>query len=175
MYESILAKRYARAFLNVFSEKISFEDIQNIEKLADFFHLHRQAFFYIKLSCIKASIKQEILNKLFERFKLHGLLTPLLDLLIKHKRLALITMTLPIISTLYKADHAIVDWTINSSQQLSADQLTTLQKFIESKTDQDVHFNFHLDKNLIAGIKAYSKDMLLEHSVEETLRKITTL
>lgn len=172
MHKSLLARRYACAFLNVYGRKYTREDIQHLEQLSRYFSEHKDALFYLKLSCIKPTIKKSILLNIFAHYTIKNYFDKLLDLLIMHNRLFMIIDVLYSIIQVYKERNHVIAWDIKSAIPLDTDDLKILYQFLESKTGMNAEYTFHVDKKLVAGIRIQSATLLWEHSVSQQLKRL---
>ena len=66
----IIARKYAKAFLNIYMADISMETFYAIQKLSHFFGTHRKVLFYLGIPNISREKKAELLNELIEKFHL---------------------------------------------------------------------------------------------------------
>lgn len=166
----LLAKRYATAFLNVFFKELSAEAIEHLQALATFMKNHSEGLFYVKLSCIKQSIKQEVLFKLFEKFDLAD--EPyrrLLALLAHDRRLFLLPLIIEHILILYKERAGILDATIASSHPLEHAYQQKLEQLIKETLHKTIHYHYTISPALIAGVRLTTNSLLWEYSVRQQL------
>jgi len=170
----IIARKYAKAFLNLFIDEISLDDFQSIKNLERFFQDHKTSLYFLSIPNIKTEKKISLLMELLEKFKLLELLEPLIMLLAEQKRLFLINETLHQIRMLYKERKNIMMFNITSSHDVDASDLDIIEKFLAFKTGKAIMSNYKTDKCLIAGIRMQSNTLLWEYSIHkqcETLRK----
>ena len=133
MQRSVLAQRYAAAYLNAFGVAYTREHVQRLEQLVQYFQLHKKALFYIKLSCITSSVKKTILLNICSRFGLKDHYGLLCDMLIRHKRLFMIVDVLSCIVHLYKKRQGIIEWVIQSALVLDIAEIEHVYHFLEKK------------------------------------------
>ena len=173
MQESVIPKKYATAFLNLYIEKLAPDFIKRLDKLIELMRGRHEALFYVKLSCIDDTIKKDILNKLFERFELEKEFRQLINVLAEHKRLFMMYQVLISMRQLYKQRKNIIECTITSSHTLSPQMLEHVQQFFEKKSgNKQVLYNSYKDKALIAGIRIQSDTFLWEHSIAKQLEAL---
>ena len=173
MQESVVAKKYAAAFLNVYMSYLKPNFIDRLDNLIKLMGQHREALFYIKLSCIPDTIKKEALNKLFEQFGLEKEFGYLINLLVEHKRLFMLYQVLEYMRELYKQRNGIIECTITYSHPVSREALEEIEAFYEKKSgNTKVIYKAYTDKNLIAGIRIQSDTYLWEHSIAKQLEAL---
>lgn len=165
--KSIVASKYAKAFLNVYIQQISIDNLNSIEKLIAFFDVHRKTIFFLSVPNIKRSKKEEILSQLFEKFDLNGPLRPLINILASQKRLFLINEILKYISLFYKKRKNIMMFNISISHKLDTQDLEIIEQFLSIKTGKKIMSQHSVDKNLIAGIRLQSNTLLWEYSIRQ--------
>lgn len=170
IHDQILANRYAAAFLNRYVDTITIEDYFHIKNAYDFLHNHREILIYFKLPRVEEE-KQEALKKLFTEFNLPESLHKLIDLLSKHQRLFLLKNVFYALLEIYCKRKGLIEFNVQSSHQLNGEQLDAIKKFLEKKTKRSILYNKTINKNLIAGIRLLSNELLWEHSVAQQLRK----
>lgn len=175
MQRSLLARRYAQAYLNIFGKQYTREHIKLVEDLIYFLRTHKEALFYLKLSCIKSSVKKNILSNTFARYGLKDNFDKLLDILIEHKRLFMIFDVLSSIVDEYKKRNTIGEWLIKSASPLQSQDLEIVYQFLEKKTGMRAEYTYKTDPSLIAGIRLQSSTLLWEHSASAQLKKIAAL
>ncbi len=167
---SLIAKRYAQAFLNVFIDSIALDDFHNICAAEQFLMQHKQALFLLKLPFINPAKKKEILNELCQKFRLIDKFKELVELLVHDKRSFLLPDVLYYVSKLYQQRKGIMSFTIISSHRLGTDKLNSMQRFLAQESGCDIIYNYRVDKKLIAGIRLYSDTLLWEYSINKQLR-----
>ncbi|MFC1842740.1 ATP synthase F1 subunit delta [Candidatus Dependentiae bacterium] len=165
--KKIITRKYAKAFLNLYLEKISVDLFNNIKKLEKFFDAHKTAVYFLSIPSIKRKTKEKILNELFEKFGLKNLFEPLIRVLATDKRLFLIDEIAKNIRLLYKERKNIMMFNITSSHQLGSQDLEIIEQFLASKTGKKIMSQYNIDKSLVAGIRLQSSTLLWEYSIKK--------
>ncbi len=171
--ERILAHRYAAAFITVCGPRIDFDNFLLIKGAAEYFKQHKKVMFFLSLPSLRAEQKKDILYSLFKKLNLPSCFDDLLNLLVNSKRAQLFGHVLEYIVSLYLEKHGIMEFDIESSSSLGADQLKALQQFLAQRTGKDIIYKYRENKNLIAGIRMQSDTYLWEYSVRKKLRTIS--
>jgi len=163
--KDIIARKYAKAFLNLYEDQISLEDLDNIRKLEHFFASHKKVIFFLSVPNIQTITKEKLLDELFQRFNLKTLLNPLVHLLSNSKRLFLIDNILTHIKLIYKKRNDITRFTITSSHEMPPQDIKIIEKFLACQTNKTIISTYNIDKKLIAGIRLQSDTLLWEYSI----------
>ena len=167
---TVIARNYARAFINVFDNKLSRETIEQLKKTIQFLKKQRRAAFLLAVPTIKPEVKQKGLAELCARFDLPTCFSRLFETLLDHRRGYLLLQVFEGIVAQYNQSHDIVTITISSSCNLSAIH----QKDIKAFADRNFHgikeYEFKVDPSLIAGVKLSSGTLLWESSIQKYLR-----
>lgn len=173
--EILIAKKYAQAFINIFSQELDPQTIAKLEELVSFLDARQRVLFYMHLAFIPEATIKKTLYTILYNYHLDKPVTSLIDILITHKRIYLFPSVISNIISLYKENNNILDFTIASSHELSEMQLEELRMFLERKTGKTIYYKTLLDKRLIAGIKMYSDTLYWEHSIRKQLNALSTL
>ncbi len=164
------AKKYAQAFLNVFADEISTADFEKICSFAQFLAKHRRALFFFGLPHISFDEKVNIIDWLIKQFNLPHELKKLLILLIESGKAQLMHEVIHQVCEHYQMLNHIEPFEISSSHELKPAQLEEIKMLLERATKNMVHYSYHVDKDLIAGMRAQSSTKLWEYSIEKQLR-----
>lgn len=170
--ESFVARRYARAFVNVFYDAISVKDFFTLNNIMRKCRQQKGFSLFMNLSIIprkkKVSFIKEILKK-------EGFAEPwdiLIEGLAKHKRISIFFVVMHYIERFYMEMSKIIKWDISSSCSLEEWQKNAIENFISKKTNKKALCNYRVSQSLIAGIRAKSDNWLWEYSIEKKLRDI---
>lgn len=170
-----LARRYAKAFNNVFAADLTLTDVENIAQAADYLALRRRTRFFLRLPVIDTLVKKQVLDLVCKRFSLPLSVEKVIDLLLLHKRSYLVHYVFSYLVELYYAYHAIEIFTITSSHQLPQASSEVIKNFLARKTGSTIIYTNKIDQKLIAGIRLESKLFLWEYSIRKHLRRMRQL
>lgn len=176
--KDIIARKYAKAFINLFSDKLDLripEDIDKINIFMSYLNDHIKSLFFADLKLISIEKRQEIFHTLIDKFELKSEFKKLTDLLVIHQRIFVLQDILKLIVQFYLDKANVIPFTVFTSHKISKDQEKALIKFLESKTDKKVIIKPKLDKQLIAGIKAISSAFEWEHSIRQKLNLLNQI
>lgn len=166
---SVIAKRYAVAYLNIFLHKLNDQDLFKIKTAYDFLIAHDQIFFLLTLPNISLSDKTNLIDLFLEKFNLSFDLKKIFLLLVKDNRISLLKDVFKIIIDLYQIRKNIIIFDISSSDPLDKNDMDIIMKFLYKNTNNDILPIYRIDKSLIAGIKLQSDSFLWECSIRKQL------
>lgn len=170
--ESILAQRYAQAYLNVHIEAISYKDFRAIREAGLYFARNKYLLFFLNWPAIKTPAKITALIQAMRYCQIPESIDGLIALLAAHKRMFLIVSILESICELYEHKHNIAQVTISTSHPVTDQELKVMQQFLANKTGLSIIYDYKIDKKLIAGIRLQSDTFLWEYSINKQLDSI---
>ena len=172
--ESILSRKYATAFLNLFIDKLSLADYNTIVRTAAFLQEEPRLVSYFKLPRVDV-VKKKVITVLFKEFKLPSILKKLTDLLMRDQRLFLLGQVLKSMEQLYRQRKEIMAFEVSSSYKLTEKQLETITDLLVTKTGKRIEYEYEVDNALIAGIRLQSDTLLWEYSIARQLAEAQRL
>lgn len=171
----ILAKRYAQAFLETFTDEYDRTQIDQLDAWGAHLSERRQAFFFLALSTIPASHKIEQLIASARLYCNIPSLRRLIVLLVDQGRAQYILEVIKEIVAEYRLQNHIMPVVVTTSHAITGDLQEQLKKFIADKTGNEPLMKVQQDDGLIAGIRLQSATVLWEHSVRKQLRTLYAL
>jgi len=169
---SVLANKYAIAFLNLFFPKISDEFIDKLVSLESFFKKNRLFYVYLRIPSLSYLVKKKALDLLCSEFELDNSVIRLMYLLLDQGRIEIIDKVLGKIVTFYRCRKNIELFNVTSSHALSDSEKEKVTKFIKHVAEKKVLADFIVDRNLIAGLRIQSSSFLWERSIAKQLRDV---
>lgn len=165
------AKRYAQAFLNLFT--LTQADIANIKKAFDFLDHHREIFSLLKVPLLDSQIKENALKEyLLIQFSLPASFQQLIHVLVEQRRTYLIQMILSEMINLFEDQQGLESFTIASSTALNDTELEKIKAFLATHTHHNIICTPLVDIGLIAGVRMQSNNHLWEYSIRKQLAAI---
>ncbi len=165
------AKRYAQAFLNLFT--LTQTDITNIKKAFDFLDHHREIFSLLKVPLLDSQIKENALKEyLLIQFSLPASFQQLIHVLVEQRRTYLIQMILLEMIHLFEDQQGLESFTIASSTALNDTELEKIKAFLATHTHHNIICTPLVDTDLIAGVRMQSNNHLWEYSIRKQLAAI---
>ena len=167
--EKIISRRYARAFVNIFHSNILDEEILKIKTVCDALAEKKGAKLFLRLGLISSDRKRKYIERILSKFDFKGPWNSLVVLLVRHKRIFLFGQVLFYIEKFYLDLVGLVKWNISSAIKLEDSQEKQFEKFLMKKSKKNALCTYSVDKNLIAGVRAHSDNLLWEYSVKRKL------
>lgn len=169
-----IAKKYAIAYLNLYSNEITDEMIDNLLKLKLFLYKNKR--FYAILSIPKLSIKEKLkfIDHICKIFTLSKSKVQLMHLLIVQKRIYLLDVILKKIAEEYNVRKGIIPLKIYTSHKIDDAQKCIITNFVKNLIKKNIKISFYINENLINGIRIKGNNLLWEHSVKKHLNFFKT-
>lgn len=169
---SSVAKKYARAFLNIYGNSVSLDQCSAFQSSASFFKDNHRFVLVLKLSYIPNDVKREMVQKLVDYYALPSTVKHLVSLLIEDQRLFLLPVVFEWIVDLYYHDNNIELFDIATSHQVNDAQVKDIEKFLADKTGKKVMAAHKVQPALIAGVSCQSDYHKWEYSIKQQLESI---
>lgn len=170
---TILARKYAQAYLNLFHNQLSEHDYQKLQMMNEYIEAHRQSVFFLSLKSIPASAKEKIIYELIENYELPFSLKKLFTLLIEQGRAELFGNTIQQLCELYRKMHHIMLFDIQSSYPLDAQEISAINDYLSEQTGWNVVSKAEINKDLVAGLRLQSDSYVWEYSIRKQLNELT--
>lgn len=170
--KNILARRYAQAFLQVFSEKITKKDLDSFKQAGAFLKQRPHGMFLMELSLIPEDVKHRSLDELCQKFNLPQGCKKLCFLLIKSQRFSLLADVFSHIVAFKEQELAMTHFKVTSSSELSDTQKKQIIGFLDKRVHGSIDCDYQVDTSLVAGIRLQSASLLWEKSVKKRLRAL---
>jgi F-type H+-transporting ATPase subunit delta len=170
---TILSRKYAEAFLNLYMDSITDDMITQLEELSAYLRSHKNALIFFGLHHISVEEKLRLFEKIETRIKPSSFIKNLFELLIKHNRVALCPHVIDMTCKQYRKRKNILMFDIQTSHTLDTQDITLIQQFLSHKTHKHITSTHHINKQLIAGLRLQSETFLWEYSINKQLKKLT--
>lgn len=167
-----LAKKYAIAFLNVYTDAFSLKDYQQLLSMLPTIKKHHQLLVLLSVPTLSPTEKKECLATFLTAMVAPTLLHKLAYLLLEQQRIELLTDVCQQLIYEYQKRNLLMPFTITSPVSLTHDQIDLLTTFLSKKTHTTITHTNTIDKKLIAGIRMQSDAFLWEYSIEQQLRML---
>lgn len=169
---SLISKKYATAFLNVFADQISNDSLEKWIDLSKFLKNNKLFYIYLRIPSISYFIKQKALLKIASALKLGKPITKMIFLLLDHGRIEILDQVLNKIILLYRREINVKSFTVTSSHDLIDNEKIKVIEFIKSISKSSVLADFQKDEKLIIGLRIQNLTFLWERSIAKQLRGI---
>ena len=168
----ILARRYARAYLELFFDTIPVASYKAFERAADLFVKKPRLGFLLDLGVIDRDLKIKEVDRIAQLCGLPTSCEKLVVLVVDHKRGSLLGEIFAQIADLYKHRAKIDDCYVTSSISLSDKEKKEVESGFEQQTGVTLNFEYSVDPSLIAGMRCQTTALLWEDSVDQRLRRL---
>lgn len=172
---TILARKYAQAFLNVYIDQITPQSYSNLLDFRAYLHDHRDALIYFSFPHIALEEKLTLFDELGEKIKPSEPVKKLFETLIRHDRIMLAPDILIKICDLYRERKNILLFSIESSYELDIESIATIEQFLMHKTGKNIESKSHVNHDLIAGLRLQSNTLSWEYSVRKQMQELAKL
>lgn len=180
-----LARKYARAFLNLYINKLTQNQYEAFLNVHDILVQQKKVLFFLGLAMIPDELKHQALEKLFIPFDCGAQFHRLVLLLLESQRIHLLPLVLNGIIQGYREAHGIVHVFAATSHTLTDTQVQALGAFFKELLNAQraahtrqvttVQFETKVTPQLIAGLKVQGDNFLWEYSIDKQLREIEQL
>jgi len=170
--DETVTRKYAQAFITVFSPEITLDDIQKIEIAENYLRTNKKILTLLSIPLLDEKIQQTMIADLINHFSLKKYFSPLFSLILSRRHSLLIPDIFWYISQLYKEQHEIIDCAIISSHNLTQTTIDSIKRFFEHITGKNAIYSHMIDKKLIAGIRLQSLKCMWEYSVHKQIQSI---
>ncbi len=168
-----ISKKYAQAFLNVYQDSLTIEQIQKFKQVIIFCRHHHNFLSVIGQLVGRQKGFDQLLDEMYEHFDLPQSIKKLLELLIKRKKVSIFAQILQDIYCLYLLKNNIVELTIKTAMPLELEQQDSFKKFFEKLSRKRILSNVEIDESLIAGVRLESDLFLWEHSIKSQISELS--
>jgi len=169
---TLLARRYARAFLALFAQQITEEHCLAMKKAATLLAsaTGKAWLMFFEFPGVTPEQQQAMATLLLKQLALPDGMQSLVVLLAVHKRIELLPDVLNKIVTQFFEQKNIIEFTISSCPEITQEELKKIQKFLQEKSGKNIRTITKIDNRLIAGVRAQSTTLFWEYSLAKKLR-----
>ncbi|KKP24236.1 MAG: ATP synthase subunit delta [candidate division TM6 bacterium GW2011_GWF2_28_16] len=168
----LITKKYASAFLNVFSDQIKDNNLSGWIKLKNFLSKNKFFYIYLHIPTISHLTKQKALIRVAQALDLQKPIIKMMFVLLEHNRIEMLDKVLNNIIILYRQKINTKLFKVTSPYNLNEFEQKIILDFTKSIAKCNVDAEFIIDKKLIAGLRIQSLTFLWERSVAKQLRGI---
>lgn len=172
---AILSRKYALAFVHVFGDQLTTDDILNCAKAEQRLSEYKQLNFFLRMPFIDDHLKRNALTTILHKAKLPESFDRLLHLLLEHKRSFLLDAVLRWIQSMSMDLKNIASFDIASSHALTEEQYQDLTAFLTRTTGRTIISKQTIDPTLLAGLSMKSETLRWEHSLKSYLQRARLL
>ncbi|MBU1007954.1 ATP synthase F1 subunit delta [Candidatus Dependentiae bacterium] len=167
-----ITKRYAVAFLNVNLEKFTPAYIEGITSFASFISTNKLFQATLDIPSLPFKTKKFIVERTLENQNQPPSISKLVFLLLKDKRIDILSAVLKQIVFLYKRRENKYHFTVTTSHELTNQEQQAVTNFIKKQIPNHITTEFIIDTTLISGIRIEGDDYKWERSIAKKLHSI---
>ncbi len=171
-HKLVLARRYARAMLNIFGNQCTRELCERLNSLAQYLHEHKGLVQLMGMTYFDDQLQKRVRSILYEDYGMPQWIESLFVQLIEKRRLYLIIDILRYMVRYYLQASGITLFYITSAIHLTEEQKNECVVLLESLVQAKVICLYEIDEALIAGIRMQSENLLWEHSIKQQLHRL---
>jgi len=170
--KNLVAKKYAVAFLNLYSDKFSIETMKKLSVLETF--LKMNGYFYASLSVPGLSIKVKdlIVDRIINFFSLDLSIKNLINVLFLDGRIEILDLILRNIWDEFKKIKNIESFKISISHSVDESEKSFILNFLKTLTSKEVLAYFIVEPSLIVGLRMEGFSMIWERSIRKELLEV---
>jgi F-type H+-transporting ATPase subunit delta len=172
---TVLSRKYADAFLNLYMDSVTDEMITQLEELSAYLKSHKSSLVFFGLHHIAVEEKLRLFETIVEHTKPSIFTRNLFRLLIRHNRVVLCPHIIDMICTLYRKRKNIMMFDVQTSHSLGTRDIECIRTFLNKKTNKRTVCTQRINQKLIAGIRLQSETLLWEYSINKQLKTLAQL
>lgn len=169
----LVAKRYAKAFLNNIKEDEYQSILDDIDFLKKIFSKDRDAASIMNLFIFPKSKKKEILDSISENLKVKEKWDKLFDLLIAKQKFNTVMELFDQIERVILSFKDTIKVNLKTAYDLDEITINKLKVYISGILDKNVILNVAKDETIIGGFIAETEDEIIDGSVKNHLDKFS--
>ena len=173
--KACVARKYARAFINVFFNLLEEKDINVLTKIRIQLKRDPGLLLFLNLTSIPTKRRADYLKNLLSHRGLNGIWFDLVRSIAKHKRIKIFTQILFYIEQFYFEKIGLMHWDVSSACQLAQEDKIIIKNFLEKKSNMKAECRYIINHELIAGLRLQNQQFLWERSVRKSIRNLETI
>lgn len=171
-----IAHRYAKAFFEAVSDSGTKKAQQDAEKeiiaLRDLLDKNENLRDFLADPSITQAEQMAVVTDIANKMKLSDLVSNLLKLLVRNRRLEMMGAVLNAVLDLYAQSRDEMVAHVTSAKKVSAAQTKEIVSILESKTGKKISLETRIDETLIGGVVIQYGSTLIDNSVKTKLDKM---
>lgn len=170
--KDVVAKRYAKALLNLYYILLNQRCFTSMLNLEAFFKKNKQLIVYLTIPTLSDEVKIDVMEKIFQRLGTCKTIMRLVRALLRHRRIELLVDVIRNIICEYRIRRNMMEFKVISSHHLSDEQQKSIINFLHAKTDASITAHFEVDPELLCGLRIQGKTFLWERSLSKCLKSV---
>jgi F-type H+-transporting ATPase subunit delta len=168
--QTILAKRYAKAFFAVGQEEGKSEPFrETLNVLGDFLGKYPEAMDGLTNPLYPMELREKVMAQLISELQADQFMANFLNLVVQKRRADILPEIATEFQALVDADQNISRGTVISATKISGELQTKVQSTLEKITGKKVILTPEIDPSIIGGIVAKVGDLVMDGSIKTQL------
>lgn len=170
MSETVIAKRYAKALLNLAEKNQVLEEVA--EHLSDVAAVYSGSSDLQKVivdTKISTTDKLSVLKNILEKLELNPLVNTFTQFLLSKKRLPILPHIEAVFSKLVQEKLGWVDAEVTVAKKLTKAETTALTKKLSEYSGKQVHVNVNVDESILGGVVTKIGSVVIDGSLRNQL------
>lgn len=174
MKERVLARRYAKALLDLGLEEKALERLQEeVNRLSKAFAMEPNLLKFLSLREFSFQKKEALLTSLTQKLLVSPWMQSFLKLLLKGSRIALFPVIAEVFEELVRESENKVVALVKTAERKTIENLKEmLRRSLEKATGKEIEFKIEEDPTLIGGLKVCIGDTIYDASLAGELERI---
>lgn len=173
--EFVIAKKYARAWYNLYGSILNDEQCETVRRVSNLLVADSSIRALVFWLSEVGDMRQDLLVTLMRLLEPISGMQELINVLMNHQRLILLSLVLSHIVALYEKNNNIQNIYVTTAHRISEEQKEEIDKFLAQKFNAHIIPHYNIDERLIAGIKIQGDGVVLENSIDKKLQKTAQL
>lgn len=169
---SIIAKKYALAFLYSYPDNIDNQKIKSLIIFNNFLKKNKLLHIYLSIPTISYFIKQKTLNRIAQEFNFDRPIKKLLFVLLDHSRIEILDKVITQLIFCYRKLKNIQEFQVATSHEIEDKDKEKILIFLNKISPNKFIANFYINSKIICGFRVQSYNFLWERSIAKQLRDI---
>ncbi len=173
MSQIVIAKRYAKALLNLAEKEKALETVsKELLEVTQTFTGSQELQSVLADTKIPSLVKTDIVNEIIEKQQLTPLVSTFLQYLMSKRRIALLGDIEIVFSQLVREKLGILEAEVTVAKQLSEDEIADVTKQLSEYSGKKVHVSIHVDNSIIGGIVTRIGSVVIDGSLRNQLTRV---
>ncbi len=167
------AKSYSQALYELASENNTLKEVEeNVQVFINLISNSSDFSILIKDPTCKQEDQLNVINLIFEKFKLNNLLKRFISFLIEKRRFFYVEKILKGFVVTCSKNRGEVTANLSVAKELSNDEINKIKNDLSKNFGSEVKLNYMLDPSLIGGLIMQVESIMIDTSIKNKLKQI---
>lgn len=173
MSQMVIAKRYAKALLNLAEKENAPETVSHdLSEVSQTFVASEELQNVLADTKISSLLKRDIVNKILEQLQLTPLVQTFIQYLLSKKRIALLADIETVFSSLVREKMGHLDAEITVAKELPEAVIAEITRKLSQSSGKEVHVRVKVDSSIIGGVVTRIGSVVMDGSVRHQLTRV---